>query len=516
MAATSDDSISDCCLLFLLSLISIFVVRNLIRTYIKPSTAIRCPPSPPALPIIGHLHLVGAPFPLSFQTLARRYGNLMQLRLVSSTFVVASSAAIANEIFKTHDLNFASRFEMGPTEYNIYRGTGFIVSPYGAYWRFMRKLCMTELFGGSQFDRFNHIQEKEVRNLLKLLTKLAREGEPCDLNVELETLTNNLICKMALSKRFSNNDTEAKKMRKLVSDIMDTGAKLGVSEVFGLLKKIDLLGHGKKLEEALWRYDGVMEQIMKDYEENLVNGGENKEKDVMDILLQIYRNPNAEVKLTRIQIKHFILELFMASIDTESAAIQWTMAELINRPKVLNRLREEIDSVVSSSRLVKESDIPDLPYLQAIVKESLRLHPPSAMISRECTHDCKIDGFDIKAKTRMLINTYAIMRDPDMWPDPDEYMPERFLINATGKFDRHQMEMKRRECSYLPFGGGRRACIGFAHAYTLMHTTIAVLVQCFDWKVKDGEKIDINVSNGFSGTMAPPLLCYPITHFNPF
>ncbi|KAJ9181140.1 hypothetical protein P3X46_009303 [Hevea brasiliensis] len=516
IAMVNNDNAICYCLLFV-SLISTFVVRLLIKTYTNLGNSIRHPPSPPALPIIGHLHLVGAAFPKSFQTLARCYGPLMQLRTGSSTFVVASSASIAKEIFKTHDHKFHSKFEMGPTDYNIYKGTGFITGPYGDYWKFMNKLCITELFAGSQFDRFNRIREQEITNLLKSLMECARKGEICDLKVELETLTNNLICKMAMSKRFSNKDDEAKKMRKMVSEIMKAGAKLGVNEVLGVLKKFDLFGHGKKLQEALWEYDGVMEQIMKDYEESMVDGGENEEKDVMYILLQTYRNTDAEVKLTRTQIKHFILELFMASIDTESAAIQFAMAELINHPNVFKKLRDEIQSIVGSSRrLIKESDVPNLPYLQAIVKESLRLHAPSPIINRECTKDCKINGFDIKAKTKVLINTYAIMRDPDKWHDPDVYIPDRFFVDSTGQFDQSEMEMKRHDFSYLPFGGGRRVCPGSAHAYVLMHTTIGALVQCFDWKVKDGGKIDINIANGFSGAMAPPLLCYPITRINPF
>ncbi|KDP37367.1 hypothetical protein JCGZ_06821 [Jatropha curcas] len=505
--------------LFLFPLLSTFLLCFLIKKHTNRNDKVRPPPSPPALPILGHLHLLGTAFPNSFQTLARRYGPLMQLRIGFSTFVVASSAAIAKEIFKTHDLTFSSRFEMGPTDYNIYKRTGFITGPYGAYWKFMRKLCITELFAGAQFDRFKDIREQETINLLKSINESAIEGNPCDLNVELENFTNNIICKMTMGKKFKNinGDGEAKKMRKLVTEIMDSGAKLSGNEVFGVLKKIDIFGHGRKLKEALWEYDKVIEEIMKEYEEHLGNIGEDEEKDVMDILLMTYRDINAEVKLTRCQIKHFILELFMASIDTESAAIQWAMAELINHPKVFKKLRDEMESTESANkRLVNESDVPNLPYLQAIVKESLRLHTPSPIIFRESTKACKINGYDIESKTKLLINAYAIMRDPETWHDPDKYKPERFLVKSTGEFDQFEMEMKRHNFSYLPYGGGRRMCPGSAYAYTLLYATIGALVQCFDWKVKDGEKIDINVSTGYSGAMAPSLLCYPITHFNPF
>ncbi|GLT88265.1 hypothetical protein SLE2022_062990 [Rubroshorea leprosula] len=110
---------------------------------------------------------------------------------------------------------------------------------------------------------------------------------------------------------------------------------------------------------------------------------DDEEKDVMDILLETYRDSNAEVKLTRYQIKYFFMEIFMARVDTKSTAIQWTMTELINHPdEVLKKLREEIDSVVGFSRLIRESDAPNLPNLQAVVKESLRLHPPGPLLRK--------------------------------------------------------------------------------------------------------------------------------------
>lgn len=208
----------------------------------------------------------------------------------------------------------------------------------------------------------------------------------------------------------------------------------------------------------------------------------------------------------------------MASIDTSSAAIQWVMAELINHPQVFKKLREEINMVVGSNRLVKESDVPNLPYLQAIVKECLRLHTPAAIIHRECMKDCKINGFDVKAKSKMLINAYAIMRDPEYWNDPDEFLPERFLVNSNSNLGQlYEIGFSGQDFHYLPFGGGRRGCIGVLHVLPVMHVTVGALTQCFDWKVKGGDqKIDINLGSGFSGAMARPLVCYPIIRFDPF
>lgn len=234
----------------------------------------------------------------------------MQIRTGATSFIVASNAAVAREMLKTHDVDFASRFEFGPSNYNIYSGAGFVTGPNSSYWRFMKKLCMTKLFAGPQLDRFNHIREQEIENLLKSLLKTSREGESCDLAAELTTLTNNLLCRMALSKRCTAEDaTGANEIRKLVVEIMGLAAKLGVNDVFGPLRKFDLFGHGKRFVEGLWRYDRFFEQIMKEYEDNMGGGaGHGKEgADLMNIVLETYKDTNAEVKITRNQIKFFFI-----------------------------------------------------------------------------------------------------------------------------------------------------------------------------------------------------------------
>lgn len=302
--------------LFFIWIVSVVVVRFLIKTCTSSRDTLRCPPSPLALPIIGHLHLLSSKLPQSFQDLARRYGPLMQLRIGATTFVIASSATVAKEILRTHDGDFASRFEFGPAEYNIYSGIGFITGPYGTYWRFMKKLCITKLFAGPQLARFSRIRELEIQKLLKSVLKSSKEGEACDLAVELTTLTNNLLCSMALSKTCSDNVMGAKEIRRLVVEIMELGTKLGAYEAIGPLKKFDIFGYGKNLVEAMWRYDHLFDQIIEFYEDDMVDAQDgNEEADLMSIVLETYKDTNAEVKLTKNQIKFFFLvsTLFITS-----------------------------------------------------------------------------------------------------------------------------------------------------------------------------------------------------------
>lgn len=156
--------------------------------------------------------------------------------------------------------------------------------------------------------------------------------------------------------------------------------------------------------------------------------------------------------------------------------------------------------------------MPNLPYLQAVVKENLRLHPPLPLIPRKCRHECKLNGYDIPTDSRMLINVYAIMRDETLWKNPTKFVPERFLKSENGSI---QGDTKDRDFSYLPFGSGRRACPGAALAYAVMHVTIGALVQCFDWKTEGNKNVDMEEGSGFTMDMATPLVCYPVAIVNP-
>ncbi|MBA0767724.1 hypothetical protein Gotri_016583 [Gossypium trilobum] len=465
---------------FLLLIISTLLLVLLVKSLRNSKSKGKYPPSPPALPIIGHIHLLKSGLPTSFATLARKYGPLMQIRLGAAKFVVVSDAKSAQEILRTFDTDFASKFQPGPTNYHIYEDSSFVNAPYGAYWRFMKKLFMTKLLTGSQLQRFTNIGEQETIKLIKSLLNRSKAGEPCDLTAELTEVTHSTIYKMAMGRRYSNNPSQAAEIRKIITVTLKYAAKFHLAEVFGPLKKFDLFGKGKRLNLTLKGYDQLIEQIMKDYQDNDLkyNCENDDEKDVMDILLETYKDADAEVKLTRDQIKNFFMELFMAGVDTTAAAIRWAMEELINHPNIFKILREEIDSVVGNNRLIKESDVPKLPYLQA-------------------------------KGTRVFINVYLLMRDPNCYKEPEKFMPERFLGNCT--------EMKGRDFHYLPFGSGRRGCPGASLATSLLHATIGALVECFDWKVEDGEKADTEATGtGYSGAFASPLPCYPITRFDPF
>ncbi|CAI0406740.1 unnamed protein product [Linum tenue] len=408
---------------------------SLKRRRIKPPTP---PPGPPALPIIGHLHLVGKVLPTSFQALAQAHGPLLTLRLGLSTCVLASNASTAQQIFKAHELNFSSRPEFGSAQYSIYRGSNFAMAPYGDYWRFMKKLTVTRLLSPARLRLLAGVVDDERLRLLRSVA--AGDGKVCDLGSELTAMTNNVICRMAMSTRCSGESEEAERVRRVVAECLDLAGKLSCGDALGpFFSVLDFSGNGPKLFRVLTEFDG--------------------------------------------------LDIFIAGTDTTSTAMQWAMAELINHPAAFKTLRDEINAVVGRpNQLIKSSDVPNLPFLRAVIHETLRLHPPAPLIIRESADDCQVNGFTIKRKTRVLTNVYAVMRDPQCWKNPDEFIPERFMEDSGEKIEGGNFDFR-----YLPFGSGRRGCPGESLAMMVMHATVGALVQCFDWEVEGGEKLDMSL-----------------------
>ncbi|KAF9592700.1 hypothetical protein IFM89_016777, partial [Coptis chinensis] len=241
---------------------------------------------------------------------------------------------------------------------------------------------MTKLLSGTQLNKCTDIRQQEIRRLLESLTKSYEEGKPIDISGLVTTMTNNIICIIVMSTRCSDSCDEAEEIKKFVKETLKLGGLLSVEDVLGPLSKFDLFGHRKKLKVVMGLFDKLLEGIMREHEDKRCH--DKKGGDLMDVLLEIYRDENSEVKLTRNNIKSFILQ----SRTSTSTSIQWALAELINHPNKFKKLREEIDVVVGKSRLLQESDVTALPYLQAVVKETLsgRRGCPGASLALNVVH----------------------------------------------------------------------------------------------------------------------------------
>jgi len=193
------------------------------------------------------------------------------------------------------------------------------------------------------------------------------------------------------------------------------------------------------------------------------------------------------------------------TIDT----IEWAIAECIRNPIVMKKAQTELDTIVGKSRRVEEVDVPNLKYLQAIVKENFRLHPVGPILLPHLSiKPCKVLGYDIPGNTLVFVNASAIHRDPKSWEDPTTFKPERFLDGMTHA----HIQVEGQNFELLPFGSGRRQCPGIMLASTLVHIMVATFVQSFDWSLPNGlEPMDLDMSEaeGAVNVLAHPLIAIP-------
>ncbi|KAK1408560.1 hypothetical protein QVD17_40440 [Tagetes erecta] len=467
------------------------------------------PPSPPSLPIIGHLLYIGPLIHQSLHKLSTRYGPLIHLRLGSVSCIVMSTPDLAHDLFKTNDLAFSNR-KVTLAINHITNGAGFAFAPYGPYWKFIKKLSTVELLSNQNLNRFLPIRTREIQELVEIIMAKAKEKESVNMTEELLKVSNNVICQMMMSVRCSEGNSEANEIKNFIRKGTKIFEEFNVSDFIWVFKKIDLQGFKKRYEDIHQRQDALLEKIICDREElrRTKGKGNGNGNDFLDLLLDVFEDENAEIKITRNNIKATILDLFVAGTDTSAITVEWTLAELMNNPKVLEKARQEIDTVVGNKRLVEEADAPNLPYIQAIIKESLRLHPPVPLLIRKSNEHVTVRGYDIPAGCILYVNTWSIGRNPQYWEMPLVFNPNRFLEGESNTL-KGSLDIKGQNFTLLPFGTGRRRCSGIDLAMRQVHVVVATLIQCFEWKVKDEHMLSMDERGGITAPRAVDLVCFP-------
>ncbi|XP_027172590.1 tabersonine 16-hydroxylase 2-like [Coffea eugenioides] len=459
----------------------IMVAKSLMKS--KPA---KLPPGPRKLPIIGNIHqLLGSQSHRILADLAKKYGPLMHLQVGEVSTIVISSAEVAEEVLKKHDIIFASRAFLLSPRILFYDCTDVGFCPYGEYWRQLRKICAKELLSSQRTQTFRSIREAEVLNMIKAISK--EEGLAVDFGKKISTMTYSVTALAAFGKRSKYHDDFMSAME----DVVKLMAGFCLPDMYPSVKILETItGMRQKLERLHKRVDQILENILIRHRvrkaESEYGSGEEKE-DLVDVLLKVQKSGEFGIPLTDDNLKAVIFDVFGGGGETSSTTTVWAMAEMIKNPAVMKKAQAEVRAIYGKRGTVDESQLHELKYLHAVIKETLRLHPPASLIPpRECGEQCEIFGYEIPAKSRVYVNLWAIGRDPGYWTEPEKFIPERFLDS--------KIDFKGSNFNYIPFGAGRRICPGMSFALPMMELPLAQSLFHFDWKLPgalENEELDM-------------------------
>ncbi|CAN6309409.1 unnamed protein product [Urochloa humidicola] len=483
-----------------LSLAAVALLQ-LVKLALRPRP--RLPPGPWKLPVIGSMHhLVNVLPHRALRDLAAAHGPLMMLQLGETPLVVASSRETARAVLKTHDTNFATRPKLLAGEIVGYEWADILFSPSGDYWRKLRQLCAAEILSPKRVLSFRHIREDEVA--LKL-DEIRRAAAPVNLSVMFHSLTNSIVSRAAFGKKRRN----APEFMAAIKAGVGLSSGFCIPDLFPtwttLLAKVT--GMKRSLQDIHETVDSILQEII--YERKAIldekvrsGAAENAEENLVDVLIGLQEKGGFGFHLNNSRIKAIILDMFAGGTGTSASAMEWGMSELMRNPLVMKKLQGQIREAFKGKTTVTEADLQasNLRYLKLVIKEALRLHPPAPLlVPRESIEACELEGYTIPAKSRVIVNAFAIGRDPRYWDDAEEFRPERFEDGAV--------DFMGSSYEFLPFGSGRRMCPGFNYGLASMELALVAMLYHFDWSLPEGvEEVDMEEAPGLGVRRRSPLV----------
>lgn len=469
-----------------------------------------------ASPITGHLNLFGGSSNLphiALGSMAVKYGPIFTVRLGIHRVLVVNNWKIAKEIFTTHDAIVSSRPKFAAAKILGYNYAMFGVAPYGPYWREMRKISSMELLSSRRLEQYKHIRVSELENSIRNMYEIWREkgdGQEkvlVDMKKWFGELDMNVMLRMVAGKRFSGaidgeEEKDMNRCRQVMREFFHLLGLFVVGDALPFLRWLDLGGHEKAMKRVAKDIDFMMGKWLDEHRRKNRDSGEAiGDKDFMDVMISAVKTENLADHDADAIIKSTCLDILASSADTITVMLTWTLSLLLNNPHALQKAQEEIDKHVGNGRQVDDSDINKLVYLQAIIKETLRLYPAAPLAApRQFSEDCNLAGYHVPKGTWLMVNIWKLQRDPEIWSDPYEFRPERFLDETHIHVD-----VKGRNFELIPFGAGRRYCPGIGLALQILHIVLATLLQNFDISTPNDAPVDMTESAGLINDKASPL-----------
>ncbi|VAI13237.1 unnamed protein product [Triticum turgidum subsp. durum] len=484
----------------------LLILKLVIDHYASPTRGQRLPPGPWQLPLIGSLHHLllsrsgGLPH-RAMRDLSRAHGPLMLLRLGAVPTLVVSSAEAAREVMKTHDAAFASRHLSATLDIISCGGKGILFSHYNDRWRELRRICVHELFSQRRVLSFRPAREDEVARLLRAVSDGCRDGQAVNLSEKMCRMTNDSVVRAAIGGRCHHRDEF---LHELDEAVRLTGG-INLADLYPssrLVRRLSVAARDMvRCQRNIYR---IVQSIIK---ERAGIPADERDEDLLGVLLRLQKDGGLQFELTTeiistvIFVRYYLRSSFLSAIlflhgSENSEQNEWAMSELMRNPRVLHKVQSEVREAFNGQDKLTEDDIVKvrLGYLQLVIKEALRLHPPAALLlPRECRETCRVMGYDVPKGTKVFVNVWAMGRDDRYWGDAEAFRPERFE-NST-------VDFKGADFEFLPFGAGRRMCPGMSLGMANMELALASLLFHFDWELPCGvgaEDMDMTETFGIT------------------
>ncbi|KAL4559913.1 hypothetical protein LXL04_032059 [Taraxacum kok-saghyz] len=421
----------------------------------------------------------------------------MRLRFGSRPVLIIASPPAAEECFTRNDIILASRPLLISGKYFDYGQTTLGSAPYGRLWRDLRRVTTLELFSTTKLRAYMGVRQDESRSLVTSLFQDAgkKDFARVELRSRIKGLSLNIVMRVIAGKRFYGREVEdseeANKFMNIISDVFEICGASNLGDFVPFLQWIDFQGLEKRLSKLQTENDRFSQILIEERRRKRRNS-DTEANTFIDAMLSLQES-EPEYYTDDI-IKGNMLQLVLAGTDTSSVTIEWAMSLLLNHPHVLEKARVEIDNHIRHERMVQETDLPNLPYIQFIVNETLRLFPAAPLLlPHEPPEDCTIGGFNVSRGTMVLVNAWAIHRDPKVWDDPLSFKPERFEGVGNEGY------------RFIPFGMGRRQCPGLGLAHRVVELAVASLIQCFEWERVGEELVGLSEGKGLTMPKLEPL-----------
>ncbi|KAK9114845.1 hypothetical protein Syun_021642 [Stephania yunnanensis] len=511
--------------LFTLLLLIIITTLTSVTLLIIKTNKTRSPPSkqkhkqsqpsilPPGpllrLPILGHLHLLGSNPHRDLRRLSNRHGPIMHLRLGQVPAIVVSSPQSAKLFLKVHDLAFAGRPRVQASEYLSYGQKGLVFAQYGPFWRDMRKLCTLELLTNAKVEMFKGMRREEVCGVVEEVRGVGVVGGV----VELSEMVGRVVEDMSYRMICGSKDGGEFEFKESIKEMSELFGAFNLSDFVPFLRPFDLQGLVPRMKSLSKELDRKLMKIIEQHIQDTTTKQEGKDyKDFIDIMLSLMESNNEhEMQLDLDHIKAIVMDMIGASTDTSATAILWIFSELLKHPNVRKQVQDEVRNIIGMDRMVEETDLVKLKFLNMAIKEGLRLHPVIPLVYHEnYEKDVVVDNYFIPKKARIIINVWAIGRDPNAWSDSaEEFDPSRFANS--------DIEVYGQDFQLIPFGSGRRGCPGLQLGLRVVQLVLAQLLHCFDWELPYGMlpcDVDMTEKFGLAISRAKPLLAKPTFRLN--